>query len=401
MKTKASIVGILLATSLWGSSSLSGLWSASVIVNDTRVPFRIGFSTENGVVKGWFYNGEDKINSTGGSFENEQLILNFDQYASRLEAKLSEGALVGSYGRTGRPAYPFRATPTSASAPTKTQAPEIAGNWEIAVKSPKGELAWRFVVRQGGPEVSATILRVDGDTGTLTGNYQDGRFVLSHFSGARPNLLEVIPQQDGTLQITQNGKTKYVAVREAAARAQNLPEPTDPFHHTTVKDSSEPFRFSFPNLNGKVVSNSDERFRGKVVVVAVSGSWCPNCHDEAPYLESLYKRYGSQGLEVVALSFEEEEQLKNPTRLRAFIKEYGIDYTVLLAGETGELHEKLPQAVNLNSWPTTFFLGRDGLVKGVHAGFAGAASGAFNKSQDEEITGLIEGLLGSNTRTSR
>jgi peroxiredoxin len=401
MKIKVSIVGLLLTTSLWGSPSLSGLWSASVIVNDNRVPFRIGISTENGLVKGWFYNGEDQINSTGGSFENGQLILNFDQYASRLEAKLSDGALAGSYGRTGRPAYPFQATPASASKPATTKAPEIAGNWEIPVKSPKGESAWHFVVRQNGPEVSATILRVDGDTGTLTGSYEDGKFLLSHFSGARPNLLEVIPQQDGTLQIAQNGKTKYVAVREAAARAQNLPEPTDPFHHSTVKDPSEPFQFSFPDLNGRVVSNSDERFRGKVVVVAVSGSWCPNCHDEAPYLESLYKKYGSQGLEVVALSFEEEEQLKNPTRLRAFIKEYGIDYTVLLAGEIGELHEKLPQAVNLNSWPTTFFLDRDGIVKGVHAGFAGAASGAFNESQDKEITGLIESLLGSNTRTSR
>jgi thiol-disulfide isomerase/thioredoxin len=283
----------------------------------------------------------------------------------------------------------------------KRSAPDIAGNWEIPVESPKGERAWHLVIRQSGPEVSATILRVDGDTGTLTGGWQDGKFILSHFSGARPNLLEVAPQEDGTLQLTQNGKTKYTAIREAAARAQNLPAPTDPFRHTTVQDAKEPFRFSFPDLNGKLVSNTDERFRNKVVVVAVSGSWCPNCHDEAPYLESLYKKYGGEGLEVVALSFEEEEQLKNPTRLRAFIKTYGIDYTVLLAGETGELHEKLPQAVNLNSWPTTFFLGRDGRVKGVHAGFAGTASANFNKSQDAEITSLVESLLSANTRTSR
>ena len=97
---------------------------------------------------------------------------------------------------------------------------------------------------------------------------------------------------------------------------------------------------------------------------------------------------------MVALSFEEEEQLKNPTRLRAFIKEYGIDYTVLLAGRTDELHEKLPQAVNLNSWPTTFFLGRDGRVRQVHAGFAGPASAEYSKSQNEEVGALVEGLLG-------
>jgi len=104
---------------------------------------------------------------------------------------------------------------------------------------------------------------------------------------------------------------------------------------------------------------------------------------------------------VVALSFEEEEQLNDPARLRAFVKEYGIDYTVLLAGETGELHEKLPQAVNLNSWPTTFFLGRDGRVRQVHAGFAGAGSADYYASQNREVATLVEGLLAENTRSSR
>ena len=72
-----------------------------------------------------------------------------------------------------------------------------------------------------------------------------------------------------------------------------------------MKDPTEPFRFSFPDLSGKIVSNTDDRFRGKVVIVSISGSWCPNCHDEAPFLVELYRKYHGQGLEVVSLSFEE------------------------------------------------------------------------------------------------
>ena len=48
-------------------------------------------------------------------------------------------------------------------------------------------------MRQSGAEVSAAILRIDGDTGTLTGAYRDGKFALSHFSGARPLRLELTP----------------------------------------------------------------------------------------------------------------------------------------------------------------------------------------------------------------
>ena len=252
-------------------------------------------------------------------------------------------------------------------------------------------------MRQKGAEISAAILRVDGDTGALTGSWRDGKFVLSHFSGARPNLLEVTPAADGSLKIVQNGRTQLTALRPASARAQGLGEPTDPFHHTGVKDPSAPLTFAFPDLDGRTVSLSDARFRGKVVVLAISGSWCPNCHDEAPFLEDLYRQYRGQGLEVVALSFEEADQLKTLARLRAFIKQYGIDYTVLVPGEPGQLAEKFPQAENLNSWPTTFFLGRDGRVRGVHAGFAGRASGEFYTQTKREVTDLVENLLAEST----
>ena len=104
---------------------------------------------------------------------------------------------------------------------------------------------------------------------------------------------------------------------------------------------------------------------------------------------------------MIALSFEEGEQLKSLARLRAFVKEYGIDYTVLAPGEPDELAAKFPQGENLNSWPTTFFLGRDHRVRGTHAGFAGRASGEFHLQTKDEITGIIERLLAENTSAAR
>ena len=234
---------------------------------------------------------------------------------------------------------------------------------------------------------------MDGDTGDLTGSYHDGTFVVSHFSGARPQLLEITLREDGSLSLLQNGQRELVAVRSDSARATELDEPTDPSRHTSVTDPSEPFRFSFPGLDGTIVTNEDPRFDGKVILVNIIGSWCPNCHDEAPFLSRLHKTYRDQGLEIVALSFEDEEQLANPTRLRAFIKKYDLPYTVLLAGVPDQLSEKLPQAVNLNAFPTTFMLGRDGRVRAVHAGFPSPASGSFYTEAQHEITSQIERLL--------
>jgi thiol-disulfide isomerase/thioredoxin len=380
-----------------GAQSVNGLWDATVLVNNgaLEIPFRFELSGSGTNVKGSFFNGDDKTTSTSGSLENGKLALSFDELGTKLEATLKDGRLEGTYSRGTRGApYPFAAKRFVAPATGATTVPPIAGLWNVQVgKSSKGEAAWKLIVRQSGPEVSAAILRIDGDTGTLTGSYRDGKFALSHFSGARPLRLELKPAADGTLVVVQNTDAPLTAVRAEQATAKGLPQPSDPTRFTSVKDPSEPFRFNFPDLEGRMVSNTDPRFQGKVVIVAIGGSWCPNCHDETPFLVELYKKYKKQGLEIVELSFEEEAQIKNPVRVKAFNKRYGVDYTVLIPGEPKELNDKVPQGLNLNSFPTTFFLGRDGKVRSAHAGFAGKASGKFHTEMKEEITALVERLL--------
>jgi thiol-disulfide isomerase/thioredoxin len=386
----AALAGVASATD---GPTPAGQWDAIVVVNGLDIPFRFDIAAEKKGLAGSFFNGERKITSTSGGFENDELTLRFDQYAATLRATYREGQLDGTYDRGSRGAYPFRARRFTAAPASSVDAPKIDGEWTIGTQSSKGESAWRFIVRQTGADVAGSILRVDGDTGTLTGTYRDGKFVLSHFSGARPLLLEVTPVADGSLELLQNGKTQLVAVRADSARAKEVGEPTDPTLHTRVKEPAERFQFSFNDLNGRLVSNTDPRFHGKVVIVSITGSWCPNCHDEAPFLSQLHRKYQKKGLEIVALSFEEAEQLANPTRLRAFIEQYDIDYTVLLAGEPDELTDKVPQADNLNAFPTTFFLGRDGRVRGVHAGFPSPGSGSYYTQAEHDIVTQVERLL--------
>jgi hypothetical protein len=230
MRSKLFLSLLLALAPAAGAQELSGLWDATVTVNGLTIPFHMEFSGSGANIKGAFFNGDEKVPSTGGRFGNGSLVLNFDHYATKLEASLKDGALTGTYGREGRE-YAFSAKPAAASPTASANAPNIAGDWELAVKSPKGELAWRFIVRQSGAQVSAAILRVDGDTGTLTGSYRDGKFVLSHFSGARPALLEVTPQPDGTLEVLQNGRNQLIAPAPPKRAPKGCPDP--PIHSCT------------------------------------------------------------------------------------------------------------------------------------------------------------------------
>jgi thiol-disulfide isomerase/thioredoxin len=397
----AAIVGFG-ATAAWADSaaSIDGRWDASLTVNGAVIPFRLDISGDGATLKGTLYNGDDQEFTTKASFANGTLMLNQEHYLTKIIATLKDGQLQGKIqmrGDQGPEGNAFQAKRHVDAAAAASDAPSIAGNWIVPYDSPKGEKAWRFIVKQSGADVTAAILRVDGDTGALTGTFHDGKWMLSHFDGSRPYLLEVTPAKDGSLAMVQKGggprTGPLTAYREDVAQAKSLPAPSDYTTHTTMRDPNEVFAYSFPDVNGKVLSNNDPKFKGKVVLAIVTGTWCPNCHDEAQYLVQLYKKYHDQGLEIVALDFEEPEQQDDLGRVHAFIKQYGVPYTYLIAGAPAEMWEKVPQAVNLNTWPATLFVGRDGRVKHIHAGFAAPASGEFNTQLKLEFTSTIEKLL--------
>jgi thiol-disulfide isomerase/thioredoxin len=419
------------------ADSVDGRWDAALLNNGPAVPFRLDISGSGPTLKGTFYDGFRPYDATtSASFKDGKLVLKAEHYLTTITASWKNGELTGTtvlQGPSYSLKYDFHAVRHVESAATTEQAPSISGSWEIPLDSPssKGEKAFRFIVDQHGADVAASILRVDGDTGAYSGHYQDGKWILSHFDGHRPGVIEVTAAQDGSLEIVAHnealkraleghdsekkeagsdnntyseqryeGTAKYTAYRSAVARAKGLPEPDNYETHTTARDSNERFTFNFPDVNGKRVSNDDARFKGKVVLAIVTGTWCPNCHDEAQYLVELDKKYRDKGLAIVALDFEEPEQQKSLARERAFVKQYGVKYTYLIAGAPAEMWEKVPQLANLNTWPATVFVGRDGLVKAVHSGFASPASGEFNRQLQEEFTAKIERLLAENATSN-
>src|SRR5262249_4661471 len=158
-------------------------------------------------LKGTLYDGFDPYETTtSASLEGGKLVLKVQHYLTTITADVTKGQLEGNVVIQNRGAsaqYNFEATRYVKPATPSGAIPSIAGSWEIPLETPssKGEKAFRFIVKQNGAEVAASILRVDGDTGAFSGTYQDGKWVLSHFDGSRPGVIVVTPRSDGTLQV--------------------------------------------------------------------------------------------------------------------------------------------------------------------------------------------------------
>jgi len=86
----ASIVAVAVAAPAAAQPSLAGLWDATVVVSAGQdkgtidVPFRFEITGAGAGIKGSFFNGDEKITSTSGQVDNGRIILNFDEYGSKL-----------------------------------------------------------------------------------------------------------------------------------------------------------------------------------------------------------------------------------------------------------------------------------------------------------------------------
>ncbi len=194
-------------------------------------------------------NGPESSAASSAVLSGDHLLLTFNYYARTLDATLADGHLNGSFG-TAKARYPVSLTLRGAgSGHSQSAGQDIRGDWEIAVKSAKGESAWQLRVEpaKSGGKIRAVIQRIDGDTGSLYGQWTGKDYRISHFTAAGPALYALIPQADGTLLVSNllradvGDQQNLVARRPAQARAAKLVGPTDPTEQTTMKDPAARF----------------------------------------------------------------------------------------------------------------------------------------------------------------
>ena len=272
----------------------------------------------------------------------------------------------------------------------------VSGIWETVFKEEDGTtFPAKGIFKQDGSALTGTFRTNTGDYRYLEGIVDGDSLKLSTFDGAHVFLFEAGVRADSMHGLFYSGN-HYVA-EFSAVRNPDF-ELSEPDSLTFIKPGYEGIEFSFPDEDGEIISLSDERFRDKVVLVQIMGTWCPNCLDESKFLASYLNENPSEDLEVIALAFEyaktPEAAFKGITRLR---NRLGIDYPILLAqygtSSKAKANEKLPMLNHVLSYPTTLFIDKQGNVRKIHTGFNGPATGEkfveFKKDFQETVSELL------------
>jgi len=112
------------------------------------------------------------------------------------------------------------------------------------------------------------------------------------------------------------------------------------------------------DLDGKITRLAD--LRGQVILLNIWATWCPPCRAEMPAIERVYEEYRQQGFNVLAVNSTAQDEA---AQVAPFAAEYGLTFPVLL-DESG----LVTRSYQVKSLPTSFFIGRDGVIREVVIG---------------------------------
>lgn len=271
----------------------------------------------------------------------------------------------------------------------------FAGTWETHFSAGTTDAYDAIGLFEQGPEgrVTGTFVTETGDYRFLEGSVHQDSMRLSCFDGSHAFLFNAHIRGDSLVGLFQSGthwKEPWVAVRNPSFHLRN------PDSLTFLKEGYDMADFSFPDLDGRMVSPHDARYKGKVLLLQVMGSWCPNCVDETRLLKDIHEQYANRGLDVIAIAFEKySEKEQAIDALRRFRKTLGITYPIVHAGMATkeEAANKLPFLDHIMSYPTCIFVDRAGKVRRIRTGFYGPGTGRHFESYRHNLQLFVEQLL--------
>ncbi len=290
--------------------------------------------------------------------------------------------------RPGKVRFPLHAGPAKV---------DVSGRWSVRFRRPDGTLRNAVAeFKQRGSMLSGTFLTPTGDYRYLEGIVSGDSLQLSCFDGSHAYFFGARMSPEGMLihGVFAAGLTHlepWTAIRDENAVLDGS------MSTMSLRPGEDSLRFRFMDLDGKWVSLRDERYRDKVVIVQIMGSWCPNCMDETAFLSKYFKKHSTDGIEVVALAYEYTTEPERARKsLMKFRDRFDVRYPMLITGVTSadslRTEKTLPELTPIKAFPTTIFVGRDGKVKHVHAGYSGPATGLHHDAFVQEFERTIQDL---------
>ncbi len=357
----------------------------SIVQNDsTRVSFNVHLQ-ENVLT---FYNGVQESFEVKLSGE-DTLRGTFPVFASDLWLVATEDGYKGEYYRTDANNYrlPLELVPGRM---TFEQSPsEFPSQYAITRYIGEQEKPALLQLSKKDGVLVGTIATSTGDSRFMTGYEVEGGFELMGFDGRF--IYKVSAKvTDGAIEgHVWAGMTGYYSFSGTSDESAVLENPEE---MSKLRDDYTHIEWHLPGLDGDTV-HFDSRTITKPTILAIQGSWCPNCMDEGRVLDQYYREFEG-AIDVYGLSYEYSGTLEKATAaVQKMERDLGTSFPMVIAtyGPKQDRNAVLPLE-QIRSYPTSIMLDHEGNVVKIHTGFYGPSTKeyeAYVKETREELEALV------------
>lgn len=382
----------------------TGRWRGVLTTSDGHLlPFNFEIADTAGKQRIIIINGAERFKVTDIGYSADSVFIRMPLFDSQFRLKRVGDGLQGKWIKnlgvtsavmdfTAQPGISWRFFRPSGAAGRN-----VSGRWTAVFGEGDSRDTTVGIFNQTGDDLTGTFLTTTGDYRYLQGTATADSVYLSCFDGGHAFLFIAKINSDSTLAGGKfysgySGLDHWTAYRNPKAA---LP---DAYSLTYLKPGYKKINFTFKDINGKPVSLSDARFKNKVVIVQIMGSWCPNCMDETNYLVNrYYPKYHKKGVEIVGLAYERTTDFAKSRRTLLQLKNhFKIPYPLLITGYTpngGDPQKSLPMLADFKGFPTTIIIGKKGNVRKIHTGFSGPGTGVYYAQFIDEFEKLTDDLL--------
>lgn len=378
----------------------TGIWRAVLEIQGQQLPFNFEVSTNAaGSQVVTIHNAAERLVLDEVSFQGDSVNIVLHVFDAYLRGVVKGDSLLGWFNLNYNPTYklPFKAKVGQnfrfVQPATNSVTKNFTGKYEVQFYNEKDTAHAIALFEQTGSTATGSFLTPTGDYRYLEGSVINDTLHLSTFDGNHVYLFEVTKPNDSTLLGGHwLGKSKFRTWAGKKNENAKLPDAA----LTYLKEGYDKIEFSFPDLNGNAVTLNDDRYKNKVVILQMMGSWCPNCMDETKFLSPWYDANKNRGVEIIGLAYERKPDFAYASeRVKKMKEKFGVNYEYLIAGvsDNAKAAETLPMLNKVAGFPTTIFIGKDGKVKHIHTGFDGPGTGIYHEQFKERFNTIVNDLL--------
>ena len=376
----------------------SGVWRGELTAQGNQIPFNFEVSKEDGSYHIKLVNGVEKLDIDRIDILDDSLFFDMHIFDISIKAKIYKDSLVGSYTKNYADNYvlPFKAIYGKEGRFDRTESSNLFdGTWETTFKDKDGKESSAIgIFKVEDKMLRGTFLTKTGDYRYLDGYTSKDTMYLYTFDGNHIFKFRAYKENDSLLKGEYwSGKTSYKTFESIKNDTVTLPDANS---LTYLKEGYDQIDFSFPDLDGKMTSLKDEKYKDKIVILQIFGTWCPNCMDETRFLSDWYHKNQAQGVEIIGLAYEIKSEFEYARdRVLTMKEKLDVPYDFLIAGtsSTKSASESLPMLNKVMSFPTSIIIDRKGKVRRIHTGFSGPATGVYYEEFVDDFNQFMQELI--------